>query len=113
MKSRTKSVLSADIERADKSKNLEFVVLERKEKTMEAYKTRMIIEYRELKDRTEKLAEMLDWWDKGTLDFTPTCPRYLLEKQLDAMRDYVGILQTRAKIEGVDLTGEMYVLADK
>lgn len=80
---------------------------------MEAYKTRMAIEYHELKDRTEKLAEMLDRWDKGTLDFTPTCPKYLLEKQLEVMRDYVGILQTRAKIEDVDLTDEMYVLANK
>lgn len=80
---------------------------------MEAYKTRMIIEYRELKDRTDKLEKMLDRWNKGMLDFEPTCPKYLLEKQLDAMRDYVGILQTRAKIEDVDLTGEMYVLADK
>ena len=71
---------------------------------MEAYKKRMTIEYSELKDRTEKLAEMLDRWDKGTLDFTPTCPKYLLEKQLEVMKDYVGILQTRAKIEDVDLT---------
>ena len=70
---------------------------------MEAYKTRMIIEYHALKKRTDKLAEMLDRWDKGTLDFTPTCPKYLLEKQLETMKDYVGILQTRAKLEDVDL----------
>lgn len=72
---------------------------------MEAYKQRMVAEYQELKERTDKLEEMLDRWDKGTLDFEPTCPKYLLEKQLDAMKDYVGILQTRAKIEDVDLTG--------
>ena len=71
---------------------------------MEAYKQMMIIEYRELKERADKLATMLDKWDKGTLDFTPTCPRYLLENQLETMKNYVGILQTRAKIEDVDLT---------
>lgn len=70
---------------------------------MEAYKQRMIKEYRELKERADKLATMLDKWDKGTLDFTPTCPKYLLEKQLETMKDYVGILQTRAKLEDVDL----------
>lgn len=80
---------------------------------MEDYKQRMIIEYRELKERADKLATMMDKWDKGTLDFTPTCPKYLLEKQLETMREYVGILQTRAKIEDVDLTEELYVLADK
>lgn len=64
---------------------------------MEAYKQGMVAEYQELKERAEKLAEMMDKWDKGTLDFTPTCPKYLLEKQLDVMKDYVGLLQTRAK----------------
>ena len=71
---------------------------------MEAYKKRMAIEYRELKERTDKLEKMLDKWDKGTLDFEPTCSWWLLENQLEAMKNYVGILQTRAKIEGVDLT---------
>ena len=74
---------------------------------MEAYKQMMIIEYRELKERADKLATMLDKWDKGTLDFTPTCPRYLLENQLEAMKNYVGILQTRAKLEGVDLNASV------
>lgn len=74
---------------------------------MEAYKQRMIIEYRELKERADKLATMLDKWDKGTLDFTPTCPKYLLDKQLETMTEYIGILQTRAKIEGVDLNASV------
>lgn len=74
---------------------------------MEAYKQRMITEYRELKERADKLETMLDKWDKGTLDFTPACPRYLLEKQLETMKDYVGILQTRAKLEDVDLNASV------
>lgn len=73
---------------------------------MEAYKVRMAIEYRELKDRTDKLEAMLDKWNKGTLDFEPTCPKFLLENQFEVMKDYVGILQTRAKIEDADLTAE-------
>lgn len=74
---------------------------------MEAYKQRMITEYRELKERADKLATMMDKWDKGTLDFTPTCPMYLLENQLETMKDYVGILQTRAKLEDVDLNASV------
>ena len=71
---------------------------------MEAYKKRMAIEYRELKERTDKLEKMLDKWNKGTLDVEPTCSWWLLKNQLEVMKDYVGILQTRAKIEDVDLT---------
>ena len=78
--------------------------LDRKAKAMEAYKKRMAIEYRELKERTDKLEAMLDKWNKGTLDFEPTCSWWLLENQLEVMKNYVGILQTRAKIEDVDLT---------
>lgn len=74
---------------------------------MEAYKQRMIKEYRELKERADKLATMLDKWDKGTLDFTPTCPKYLLDKQLETMQEYAGILQTRAKLEDVDLNASV------
>jgi len=74
---------------------------------MEAYKIRMAIEYRELKERTDKLEKMLDKWDKGTLDFEPTCSWWwLLKNQLEVMKNYVGILilQTRAKIKDIDLT---------
>jgi DNA-directed RNA polymerase subunit RPC12/RpoP len=71
---------------------------------MEAYKKRMAIEYRELKERTDKLEKMLDKWDKGTLDFEPTCSWWLLENQLEVMKNYVEILQIRAKIEDIDLT---------
>lgn len=74
---------------------------------MEAYKQRMIVEYRELKERADKLAAMLDKWDKGALDFTPTCPKYLLDKQLEKMQEYAGILQTRAKLEDVDLNASV------
>ena len=73
---------------------------------MEEYKKRMVIEYKELKERTDKLEIMLNRWCNGTLNFTPTCPKWLLEKQLDVMKDYVGILETRAEIEDVELEAD-------
>lgn len=53
---------------------------------MEDYKKRMVTEYRELKERTDKL-----------------------EIMLNVMKDYVGILETKAKIKGIDLTDEVIV----
>jgi hypothetical protein len=67
------------------------------------YKTRMVAEYQQLKGRRNKLYNMLQKWDEGKLDFTPSCPRELLQKQLDVMDDYLGILIDRAVIEKVDL----------
>ena len=70
---------------------------------MVEYKKRMITEYKELKGRTSKLRTMLNKWNNGTLNFTPTCPKWLLEKQLETMEDYLLILKMRAMIEDVDL----------
>ena len=70
---------------------------------MEEYKKRMITEYKELKGRISKLIVMLNKWNNGTLNFTPTCPKWLLEKQLEVMEDYILILKMRARIEDVDL----------
>ena len=53
---------------------------------MEDYKKRMVTEYRELKERTDKL-----------------------EIMLNVMKNYVGILETKAKIKGIDLTDEVIV----
>lgn len=78
---------------------------------MEEYKKRMITEYRELKERTDKLEIMLNRCRMGIVDFAPTCSKWLLKKQLDVMKDYVGILETRAKIEDIDLTDE--IIMDK
>ena len=67
------------------------------------YKERFEAEYNQLKDRYEKLGEMLKKHDEGTLEFAPSCPIYLLSAQYHAMREYLGILETRAVIEGVSL----------
>lgn len=70
---------------------------------MNTYKERMAEEYHQLKDRTEKLNAMLDKYEKGILDFTPTCPISLLYEQLGVMRHYICILEERANIEEITL----------
>ena len=67
------------------------------------YKERLIKEYTELKTRYNRLQEMLNKWDEGKLDFTPTCPRELYNMQLRAMREYLDILVIRAKFEDIQL----------
>lgn len=70
---------------------------------MEAYKKRMLKEYFELKERTEKLGRLLDKHLYGELDFELNCPVALLESQYYAMQAYLSILEQRAEIEGVEL----------
>ena len=70
------------------------------------YRDRMIIEYFDLKERSQKLAMMLDRWSRGMLDFTPKCSPDLLNAQLDVMHAYLCILGERATVENVKLTYE-------
>lgn len=70
---------------------------------MEAYKQRMVNEYRELKERTDKLGIMLDRWLFNDLDFEPSCPFELLDSQFHVMKVYLSILKQRAGIENIDL----------
>lgn len=72
-------------------------------KTMESWKERMINEYREVKDRYEKLHKMLVKYDAGKLEFTPSCPIDLLREQASVMGRYLYILEERAAIEGIEL----------
>ena len=67
------------------------------------YKERFKAEYYQLSIRYDKLKAMLDKWDNGELNFTPTCPRSLYDIQIKAMADYLAVLETRAKLEGVQL----------
>lgn len=67
------------------------------------YVERMKAEYRELKERYEKLHSLIVKYDAGTLDFTPTCPIELLKKQARAMGEYLYVLEVRAAMEGVTL----------
>jgi hypothetical protein len=72
-------------------------------KIPENYKDRFYIEYKELEDRSNKLAAMLEKWRNNSLDFTPSCSYELLEKQLKVMLAYKEILEERAKIENISL----------
>ncbi len=70
------------------------------------YKRRFIAEYWQLKIRYENLLTMCTKWDKGELDFTPICSKFLLQSQLNIMYDYLKVLEERAKIEKIDLSGK-------
>lgn len=69
----------------------------------EDYKERFKAEYCQVKIRYEKLKYMLERWDSGLLDFTPTCPRNTYNMQFRAMRDYIAVLEARAVMEEVTL----------
>lgn len=70
---------------------------------MPAYKERFIKEYNELRERYGKLLDMLDAYDNGTLDFTPSCDIGLLRAQSSAMETYLEILRLRASQESIDI----------
>lgn len=67
----------------------------------ESYARRFEAEYLQLVIRYRKLATMLEKWDKGELNFEPTCPRSTYNMQIKAMTDYIAVLEARAVMEGV------------
>jgi hypothetical protein len=67
------------------------------------YKERFIAEYAQAEIRRRKLRTMLQKWERGELDFTPTCPIGVLGAQLAAMQEYVISLEKRAIIEKIEL----------
>lgn len=67
------------------------------------YKERFKAEYWQLKIRYDRLYVMTTRWDKGYLDFEPDCPRSLYSLQIDSMKQYLAVLEARAKIEGIGL----------
>lgn len=71
--------------------------------TSEDYKERFKAEYLQTKIRYESLRKMLNKWEAGTLDFTPTCSRILLLKQKRCMSEYLNALEIRAEVEGIIL----------
>lgn len=67
------------------------------------WQERMQKEYRELKERYEKLNKMVTKYEAGTLGFTPNCSLELLCQQKRHMGEYLHDLEIRAEIEGVEL----------
>ena len=66
------------------------------------YKERFKAEYIQLVNRYAGLRKMCDKWDKGELEFTPTCPREIYDRQLKAMDEYLNVLVERDAIEGIN-----------
>ena len=60
---------------------------------------RLIAVYYQLRIRYKKLEKMLNEYDIGVLDFTPTTPIHILKEQLNIMHDYLLILNNRLHIE--------------
>lgn len=69
------------------------------------YKERFKAEYIQLANRYKGLKNLVELWDAGRLDFTPTCERTLYDQQLMAMSLYLDVLNIRAEEEGVNLCG--------
>ena len=68
------------------------------------YKAKFAAEYLQVAIRYAKLNKMVEAWDKGELDFTPTCSREIYDRQLSCMKEYLSILEERANIEHVKLS---------
>lgn len=71
------------------------------------YKERFKAEYYQLAIRFRKITEMLEKWDNGKLDFSPTCPRSTYNIQVRAMAEYIAALEARAVMEKIDLSWEV------
>ena len=69
----------------------------------EDYKERFKAEYLQTKIRYEKLFNVIIKMEAGTLDFTLSCPKEVLEDQLYYMNEYLRILRIRAEIEDIEL----------
>ena len=67
------------------------------------YKERFKAEYYQLKIRVNGLKNMIDKWDKGELNFTPTCPREIYNDQMEYMMNYMTLLENRAYLEKIEL----------
>ena len=70
---------------------------------MKSWEERFVKEYFELKDRTEKLGNMLSAYLADELNFKPSCSYNLLHEQYVYMKNYLDVLKRRAKVECIDL----------
>lgn len=65
------------------------------------YKERFVAEFTQDYNRYVGLRNMVEKWDKGKLNFVPTCPRDIYNLQLSAMEEKLAVLLERANIEQV------------
>lgn len=71
--------------------------------TSSDYKERFKAEYAQVVLRYQRLNDMLEEWDNGTLGFSPTCPRSTYNMQIKVMTDYIAVLEARAVMEDIVL----------
>lgn len=67
------------------------------------FKERFQAEYIQLKVRYTRLKAMLEKYKAGTLPFQPKCSYELLFTQLVYMKNYMNVLEERAKAENIIL----------
>lgn len=70
------------------------------------YKTRMIEEYHELKERISKLDDAVTRYKRGELEFNPKCLGGMTVAQLYIMQDYLHVLFDRIKAMGISLDSD-------
>lgn len=68
------------------------------------WKERVVQEYKFIKGKYDRLHDMLNKYEAGTLDFTPNCSLDLLKRQQKAMGEYLNVLEIRAEIEDIAIT---------
>lgn len=70
------------------------------------YKTRMVEEYHELKERISKLDDAVTRYKRGELEFKPKCLGGMIVAQLYIMQDYLHVLFDRIKAIGISLDSD-------
>ena len=71
--------------------------------TSDSYVARFQAEYWQTRIRYEKLKQMIQRYLDRTLPFVPRCPIEILRGQQNAMGHYLNMLETRARVEKIDL----------
>lgn len=70
------------------------------------YKTRMVEEYHELKERISKLDDAVTRYKRGELEFKPKCLGGMTVAQLYIMQDYLHVLFDLIKVMGISLDSD-------
>ena len=77
------------------------------------YKERFLAEFTQDYNRYVGLRNMLDKWDKGKLNFEPTCPHHIYDLQWSSMEAKLVVLLERAYIEQMDEEVQDILSSDK
>lgn len=70
------------------------------------YKTRMVEEFHELKERISELDDAVIRYKMGELEFKPKCLGGMIVAQLYIMQDYLHVLFDRIKAMGISLDSD-------